>query len=120
MRIQVSLSTGMNFGDKSMKSERYHPLVASDLRDACQHYDAIARSLGNRFRTNVQSKIQAIVERPGSFGHIGGVFRGALIDRFPYVVVYTVEDGTINIFGVRHASTDRQAWFKRTMPGASG
>jgi hypothetical protein len=76
-----------------MRNERYHPLVAIDLRDACQHYDAIAFSLGNRFRTDVQLKIQEIVDRPESFGRIGGTFRGALINRFPYVVVFTVENG---------------------------
>lgn len=110
----------MNSGVKSMRADRYHPLVVVDLRDACQYYDAIAQTLGNRFRTNVQLKIQAIVERPESSGQIGGNFQGALIDRFPYVVVFTIEDGAINIYGVRHASTDRQTWFERTMPEASG
>jgi hypothetical protein len=65
----------MNFGDESMGTERYHPLVAVDLRDACQHYDAIAPTLANRLRTNVQLKIQAIVEQPESFGRIGRDFR---------------------------------------------
>jgi hypothetical protein len=103
-----------------MRTDRYHPLVAVDLRDACRHYDAIAGTLGDRFRTNVQLKIQAVVERPESCGYVGGDFRGALVDRLPYVVVFTVDDGTINIYGVRHASTDRQTWFERTMPGVSG
>ena len=103
-----------------MGTERYHPLVAVDLRDACQHYDAIARTLGNRFRTNVQMKIQAIVERPESFARIGGDFWGALINRFPYVVVFTVENGVPCIYGVRHAASDRKPWFDRTMPGIGG
>ncbi len=54
----------MNYGDGLMGTERYHPLVAVDLRNACQHYDSIARALGNRFRVSVQQKIQTIVERP--------------------------------------------------------
>lgn len=99
-----------------MAAERYHPQVAADLRDACQHYDAIARSLGNRFRANVQMKLQAITERPESFGRIGCDFRGAPIDRFPYVVVFTVENGVPCIYGVRHAASDRNSWFDRTMP----
>lgn len=96
-----------------MRSERYHPLVAIDLRSACQHYDAIAPSLGNRFRQNVQLKIQAITERPESFGKIGGDFRGALINRFPYVVVFAVENGVPHIYGIRHAASDRTTWFDR-------
>ncbi len=110
----------MNYGDKSMATERYHPLVAADLRSACQHYDAISRSLGNRFRANVQTKIQAIAERPESFGRIGNDFRGAPIDRFPYVVVFTLDDGVLCIYGVRHAASDRNSWFDRTMPETAG
>ena len=110
----------MNYGDGLMGTERYHPLVAVDLRDACQHYDSIAPALGNRFRTNVQLKIQTIIERPESFGDIGGDFRGALVDRFPYVIVFTVEHDVPCIYGVRHAASDRETWFDRTMPEAGG
>ena len=64
----------MNYGDESMGTERYHPQVAADLRDACQYYDAISIAVGNRFRTNVQMKIQAIVERPETTGLLAAVF----------------------------------------------
>ena len=103
-----------------METERYHPLVAVDLLDACQHYDAIAIALGNRFRTSVQRKVRAIVERPEMFGRIAGDFRGASIERFPYVVVFTVDDGVTCIYGVRHAASDKESWFVRTMPEIDG
>lgn len=71
------------YGAALMATERYHPLFASDLAAACSYYDAIADTLGNRFRWNVRSIIQTVVERPESFGRIGGDFRGALVHRFP-------------------------------------
>ncbi|TWU01026.1 hypothetical protein Pla52n_43970 [Stieleria varia] len=103
-----------------MATERYHPLFAVDLATACAYYDSIARTLGNRFRANVRSIIQSTIERPESFGRIGGEFRGALVDWFPYVVVFTVDDDLPSIFGLRHAASDRSDWFGRTMPAASG
>lgn len=103
-----------------MATERYHPLFAVDLATACAYYDSIAGTLGNRFRANVRSIIQSVIERPESFGRIGGEFRGALVDRFPYVVVFTVDDDLPSIFGLRHAASDRSDWFGRTMPAASG
>ena len=103
-----------------MATERYHPFFAADLANACSHFDSISHSLGNRFRVNIRSIIQAVVERPHSFGRIGDDFRGALVDRFPYVVVFTVDDGIPSIFGLRHAASDRRDWFDRTMPSASG
>ncbi len=103
-----------------MATERYHPLFASDLATACSYYDSISNTLGDRFRVNVRSIVQAIVERPESFGRIGGEFRGALVGRFPYVVVFTVGDGMLLIFGLRHAASDRIDWFSRSMPAVSG
>jgi len=37
-----------------MVIERYHSLFAADLADACSHFDSIASTLGNRFRTDVR------------------------------------------------------------------
>lgn len=102
-----------------MAAERYHPLFATDLADACSHFDSIASTLGNRFRANVRSAIRNVVDRPHSFGRIGGDFRGAMVDRFPYVVIFTVDDNIPPIFGLRHAASDRSDWFDRTMPSVN-
>jgi len=99
-----------------MATERYHPLVSIALHRACSHYDAIAIRLGNRFRTKVKLRIRRIVERPESFGRIGGEFRGAIIDGFPYVIVFTIDKNIPTIFGIRHAASDRTTWFDRKMP----
>lgn len=72
----------MNSGAESMASERYHPLVAIDLRDACEYYDSIDCDLGTRFRTNVQTKFRLICQRPESFGRIGDSFQGSLVSQF--------------------------------------
>ena len=59
-----------------MATERYHPLVADDLVDACSYFDAIGSQVGNRFRRQVLESIAAIKERPESFGRIGSDYRG--------------------------------------------
>lgn len=114
-RTQKSPLTPTRFGAKLMATERYHPRFASDLAAACSYHDSIAETLGNRFRGNVRAMIQAVVERPESFGRIGGEFRGALVHRFPYVIVFTNDDGIPTIFGLRHAASDRRDWFSRAM-----
>ena len=103
-----------------MGNERYHPQVAADLRDACKYYDAIGLALGDRFRTNVRMIIERIIEQPESYGFIGGCYRGAMVDRFPYVVVFAVENNVTCIYGVRHAASDQSSWFNRSMPGTGG
>jgi hypothetical protein len=103
-----------------MVTERYHPLFAVDLANACSYYDAITDALGDRFRANVRLAIQTVAERPESYGRIGGEFRGALVNRFPYVVVFTIDGGITTIFGLRHAASGRSDWFSRTMTEQSG
>ena len=96
------------------KSRRYHPLVADDLAAAVAYYDEIAVDLGNHFRTSVRSRIETITDRPDSFGRIHVQLRAAMVDRFPYVVLFEHENETVTVLGIFHASSDRDRWFARS------
>ncbi|MGN6547058.1 MAG: type II toxin-antitoxin system RelE/ParE family toxin [Aureliella sp.] len=98
-----------------MPAERYHPLFVEDLASACKYYDDISPELGQRFRKRVRDSIASILERPESYGQIGGVYRGALLNGFPYVVVYSTADPSLTIYGLRHAASDRGNWFSRSL-----
>ena len=106
----------MSFGGESMaKTRRYHPLVADDLAAAVAYYDGISVDLGNRFRDSVRNRIETISERPDSFGRIHQQLRAAMLDRFPYVVLFEHEHETVAILGIFHAASDRERWFERTL-----
>ena len=105
-----------NFGDESMaRTRRYHPLVADDLADAVAHYDEVSVDLGNRFRVSVRDRIETITDRPDSFGRIREQYRAAMLDRFPYVIVFEQENETVSILGIFHAASDRESWFERSV-----
>jgi len=105
-----------SFGDELMaRTRRYHPLVAQDLADAVEYYDGVSVDLGNRFRESVRDRIGTITNRPDSFGRICGQYRAAMLDRFPYVIVYQQEQETVSILGIYHAASDRESWFERTV-----
>ncbi|MEM6471537.1 MAG: type II toxin-antitoxin system RelE/ParE family toxin [Planctomycetota bacterium] len=72
--------------------ERFSTEFPSDVTDALSHYDAIATDLGNRFREALQSKLRDIREHPGSFGFTDPPTRGAMLSKFPYVVIFRVTD----------------------------
>ncbi len=104
-----------NYGGASMaNTRRYHPLVVDDLSGAVAYYDEISVDLGNRFREAVRDRIETITERPDSYGRIHGQFRAAMLDRFPYVVLFEHEKETVVILGVFHAASDRERWFERS------
>ena len=98
-----------------MASERrFHPLVADDLSAATSYYDGISSELGNRFRGAVRVRFETISARPESFGCIDGAYRAAVVERFPYVIMFESKDDQILILGVFHAASDRDGWFDRT------
>lgn len=105
-----------NFGDESMaRTRRYHPLVAKDLADAVKYYDGVSVDLGNRFRESVRDRIGTITDRPDAFSRIRGEYRAAMLDRFPYVIVYEQEKETVSILGIYHAASDHESWFERSV-----
>jgi plasmid stabilization system protein ParE len=105
-----------NFGGASMAEiRRYHPLVADDLAEAVGYYDDISVDLGNRFRASLRSRLETITERPDSFGRIHQEMRAAMLDRFPYVVLFEHMRGAILILGLFHAASDRERWFEREL-----
>ncbi len=95
-------------------TRRFHPLVAKDLKLAVSHYDAISTDLGNRFRAAVRDRLDIVSDRPNSFGRIHKQFRAAMLDQFPYLILFQCEDRTVEILGVFHAASDRVGWFERT------
>lgn len=96
------------------RTRRYHSLVADDLAAAVAYYDDIAIDLGNRFRASIRSRIKTITERPESFGRIHEQIRAAMVDRFPYVILFEHEKKTVTILGIFHAASDRGRWFERS------
>lgn len=98
-----------------VKKRRYHPLVADDLSSATSYYDDISAALGNRFRESVRHRLRSVAERPESFAFIHSEMRAALVDRFPYVLIFEDHTDSVAILGVFHAASDQQGWFTRSL-----
>ena len=105
-----------NFGGVLMASiRRYHPSVADDLSAATAYYDEISADLGNRFRASVRARLRDVAERPESFGRLQNEMRTAILDRFPYVMIFENRDKHIAILGVFHVASDQKGWFDRSL-----
>ena len=95
------------------KLRRYHPQFVSDLSLATTYYDSISTQLGNRFRELVRHKLDRILEEPELYGRIREDVRAAMVDRFPYVILYEVRNDFVLMLGIHHAASDRSGWFER-------
>ena len=94
---------------------RYHPLVADDLASAIAFYDNISVDLGNRFRASIRDRLKTITDRPDSYGRIHEQLRAAMIDRFPYVVLFEHRSESVAILGIFHAASDQERWVERSI-----
>lgn len=97
------------------KVRRYHPLVADDLSAATTYYDDISTELGNRFRDAVRARLHDVADHPETFGRIHHEMRAAILDRFPYVMIFEDRENSVAILGVFHAASDQTGWFDRSL-----
>ena len=92
---------------------RLHRLFPRDLSVATAYYDGISTELGDRFRDGVRDKLSSIADRPESYGCVGGPLRAAMINGFPYLILFRVISSTVYVAGLYHASSNPQHWFDR-------
>ena len=93
---------------------RFHPLVASDLRDAIAWYDGISIQLGNRFRKMVNDRFDQIADHPKKFAVAYEDVRFARVKRFPYLVLFSERRDAIFVLGVFHGASDPMKWGHRS------
>lgn len=83
----------------------FHDSVNQDYFEAYAWYENIQEGLGERFLATVRSKLLAIAANPEYFSEssIKG-YREAVVDKFPFVVVYRIyaEKQEIFVCSVHH------------------
>ncbi len=93
--------------------EHFDPDFANDVIEAKLYYDAIAVALGNRFRDALRGTLRAVRQRPLSFGFTRQPSRGAMLPKFPYVVIFRVTETSLVFGGCFHSSSDPSLWRER-------
>ena len=93
--------------------KRLHRLFPSDLATATAYYDKISTDLGNRFRDSVRERLGSIAVRPESYGIARTPLRAAMVDGFPYLLLFRVVGTTVYVAGLYHASSDPDQWLER-------
>ena len=96
-----------------MRTIRFRPQVAGDLREAVQWYDEKRSGLGGEFVAEFWSAIDTITDRPLSFAITGTGLRACRLARFPYVVRFRCEATQILVVAVMYGGRDASAWMDR-------
>ncbi len=92
-----------------------HPLAKEDIREAATWYDKQQKELGKRFTTEVRDAVYFIKQNPKASNVRYSDVRTAVLNIFPFMVHFKVEEEsqTIIILAVLHTSRNPEIWKKR-------
>jgi toxin ParE2 len=99
-----------------MKS-RFHEAAEAELTEAVAYYDAKASGLGDRLLAEVKAATLLIEQYPESSPVIDDGVRAKVLSRFPYTVMYVVEEHALYIVAVAHQSRRPGYWADRLPAG---
>ena len=85
----------------------------TDLDDAAVWYQTQLAGLGYEFLDEIKKTLQVMADNPEIFQVIYKDVHRAVVQRFPFVIYYQVEEETIVVLAIIHASRNPHDWKKR-------
>jgi len=91
------------------------PLAKKDIHEAAQWYQTKQPGLGKKFVGEVRSKVSFIERNPMACAKKYDNVRTAVLNSFPFLVHYTIDEikNAIVISAVLHTSRNPKIWEKR-------
>ena len=89
------------------------PEAEAELRHAGDWYDAIRPELGERFALAIEEAIETLAEHPLQFPVVYRGPRRAGVRRFPYGIIFEVQERQILIVACFHAKRNPNRWRTR-------
>jgi plasmid stabilization system protein ParE len=94
-----------------------NPEAEADLADARAWYERQRRGLGDELLECVEEVFHRLRGSPELFGRAFEELRLARVRRFPYLVVFRVDEDQVTVVAIYHARRDPRGWQDRASPG---
>jgi toxin ParE1/3/4 len=91
----------------------FHPAALIEYSEAVQYYAQNRTALAQAFIDAVENTIYRIRESPTTWQIIEEDVRRCMTQKFPYGVLYTVEEDEILILAIMHCSREPNYWKNR-------
>jgi plasmid stabilization system protein ParE len=88
-------------------------IATQELEDAVRFYDFESAGLGQRFKEEVRKAAVRIAEYPQAWSIERGEVRKCLLHKFPYKLLYSVEEDHILVIAVAHQHRKPDYWVDR-------
>jgi toxin ParE1/3/4 len=91
----------------------FHPEAEIELFEAIDYYEGCEAGLGYDFSIELYSSIQNILDYPNAWPILEDDIRQCLVNRFPYGILYSIEQDHIFILAVMHLHRAPGYWKHR-------
>jgi plasmid stabilization system protein ParE len=95
-----------------MKLE-FHPEAEEEFLEAVSYYEAQVPGLGERLSAEVRTATAVLLQYPEIGSSIDEELRKALLDRFPYYLIYTASSEAIYVVAFAHERRRPGYWQAR-------
>jgi plasmid stabilization system protein ParE len=86
------------------------PPAARELREAARYYEERVPGLGFDFIVEVRVAIWRILAHPHAWQALDNEVRRCRTHRFPYGIIYTVEESEVLVLSVMHLHRHPNSW----------
>jgi plasmid stabilization system protein ParE len=91
----------------------FHPEALNEYAEAVQYYTEQRVEVAQAFINAIEDTVYRIKESPNRYAEIDEDVRRCMARKFPYGVLYTVEQDYILILAVMHCSREPGYWKSR-------
>lgn len=88
-------------------------LAKLEFDDAIAYYENESEGLGKRFKDEIRSSIDMIVQFPELYPIFINDIRKCVTYTFPYTIFYTYEDGTVYVYAIANHYRNPSIYAKR-------
>lgn len=91
----------------------FHPLALHELDEAVAFFELQQKGLGITLLEEAERRFQALQAFPQRFARIYKQYRRFPLDRYPYSVIYGIEEDLIYIVALAHQARRPDYWHDR-------
>ena len=96
-----------------MKPHIFHPRADEEYVEAVRYYADVSPKLAARFHAEAERSIRELCRQPGRYFQFDPPARRALVQKFPYSVVFLEKEDQIWIVAVMHTKRRPGYWRER-------
>ena len=96
-----------------MDAVEFHPEAAEEYSEAYQWYVDRGERVGAAFETEVERALRLIIEAPERWPTFALGCRRLVVRKFPYSIIYGLQDGRVWVVGVAHQRRRPGYWYHR-------